>query len=173
MIYQKTEAGQTAFKTRSVELSSRQRSAFLLFDGKRTLAEVLKATTGLGITAPDIDDLVTKGLLAPLTGAGTALPPVVAVADTVPATMNAGPVPAAAAPSDAHAPAEQLTPTQRYQRAYPVATRITAQLGLRGFKLNLAVEAASGYDDLVALLPKIAISAGDKAAAELKRALGL
>ena len=28
-------------------------------------------------------------------------------------------------------------------------------------------------DDLVALLPKIAISAGDKAAAELKRALGL
>lgn len=171
MIYQKTEAGQTAFKTRSVELSSRQRSAFLLFDGKRTLAEVLKATTGLGITAPDIDDLVTKGLLAPLTGAGTASPPVVAVA--VPATMNAGPVPAAAAPSDAHAPAEQLTPTQRYQRAYPVATRITAQLGLRGFKLNLAVEAASGYDDLVALLPKIAISAGDKAAAELKRALGL
>ena len=62
---------------------------------------------------------------------------------------------------------------QLYQQAYPVATRITAQLGLRGFRLNLAVEAASGYDDLVALLPKIAIAAGDKAAAELRRALGL
>ncbi len=166
MIYQKTEAGQTAFKTRSVELSSRQRSAFLLFDGKRTLAEVLKATTGLGITAPDIEDLVNKGLLAPHAGAGAAPPP--AVVDTVPATIEASP-----GPTDAGAPAEELTPTQRYQRAYPVATRITAQLGLRGFKLNLAVEAASGYDDLVALLPKIAISAGDKAAAELKRALGL
>ena len=166
MIYQKTEAGQTAFKTRSVELSSRQRSAFLLFDGKRTLAEVLKATTGLGITAPDIDDLVTKGLLAPLAGAGAAPPPV--VVDTVPATIEASP-----GPTDAIAPTEELTPTQRYQRAYPVATRITSQLGLRGFKLNLAVEAASGYEDLVALLPKIAISAGDKAAAELKRALGL
>lgn len=166
MIYQKTETGQTAFKTRSVELSSRQRSAFLLFDGKRTLAEVLKATTGLGITAPDIDDLVTKGLLAPHPGAGAAPPP--AAVDTVPATIEASPV-----PTDAIAPTEELTPTQRYQRAYPVATRITAQLGLRGFKLNLAVEAASGYDDLVALLPKIAISAGDKATAELKRALGL
>ena len=166
MIYQKTEAGQTAFKTRSVELSSRQRSAFLLFDGKRTLAEVLKATTGLGITAPDIEDLVNKGLLAPPAGAGAAPPP--AVVDTVPATIEAS-----AGPTDAIAPTEELTPTQRYQRAYPVATRITAQLGLRGFKLNLAVEAASGYDDLVALLPKIAISAGDKAAAELKRALGL
>lgn len=166
MIYQKTEAGQTAFKTRSVELSSRQRSAFLLFDGKRTLAEVLKATTGLGITAPDIDDLVTKGLLAPHAGTGAAPPP--AAVDTVPATIEAAP-----GATDASTQAEELTPTQRYQRAYPVATRITAQLGLRGFKLNLAVEAASGYDDLVALLPKIAISAGDKATAELKRALGL
>ncbi len=166
MIYQKTEAGQTAFKTRSAELSSRQRSAFLLFDGKRTLAEVLKATLGLGIGAPDIEDLVVKGLLAAPAGAGTAPPPV--AADTLPAAIETGPAPGAA-----HAPAEELNLMQRYQRAYPVATRITAQLGLRGFKLNLAVEAASGYDDLVALLPKIAIAAGDKAAAELKRALGL
>lgn len=163
MIYQKTEAGQTAFKTRSVELSSRQRSAFLLFDGKRTLAEVLKATSGLGITAPDIDDLVAKGLLAPSAGSTAA-----AMADTVPAAMDD-----ASAPPAVEAPAGALTPMQLYQQAYPVATRITAQLGLRGFRLNLAVEAASGYDDLVALLPKIAIAAGDKAAAELKRALGL
>lgn len=163
MIYLKTEAGQTAFKTRSVELSSRQRSAFLLFDGKRTLAEVLTATSGLGIAAADIDDLVHKGLLA--TPAG--LSPVRPVADAAPATIDAAPATPVAGEADA------LTPMQRYQQAYPVATRITAQLGLRGFKLNLAVEAASGYDDLVALLPKIAIAAGDKAAAELKRALGL
>ncbi|WP_310565337.1 hypothetical protein [Hydrogenophaga sp.] len=165
LIYQKTEAGQTAFKTRSAELSSRQRSAFLLFDGKRTLAEVLKATLGLGIGAPDIEDLVVKGLLVAPAGAATVPPPVV---DTVPAAVEAEP-----ASTAAHAPADELPPMQRYQRAYPVATRITAKLGLRGFKLNLAVEAASGYDDLVALLPKIAIAAGDKAAAELKRALGL
>lgn len=164
MIYQKTEAGQTAFKSRSVELSSRQRSAFLLFDGKRTLSEVLKATAGLGITVPDIEDLVAKGLLAPSAGSVTAP----ASVDTVPPAMDAGSPPSAAEP-----PADALTTSQLYQRAYPIATRLTAQLGLRGFRLNLAVEAASGYDDLVALLPKIAIAAGDPAAAELKRALGL
>jgi len=161
LIYQKTEAGQTAFKSRSVELSSRQRSAFLLFDGNRTLNEVLKATAGLGITVPDIDDLVVKGLLAPY-GGPMAAP---AVVETVPAAIEL--------PSTAEPPAEALTPAQLYQRAYPIATRITARLGLRGFRLNLAVEAASGYDDLVMLLPKIAIAAGDPAAAELKRALGL
>lgn len=166
MIYQKTDAGQTAFKTRSVELSSRQRSAFLLFDGQRTLAEVLKATSGLGITATDVDDLVAKGWLVPSTGSATR--PV--VRDTVPADMKDGAPPGVV---EAEAPTDSLTAMQLYQRAYPVATRLTAQLGLRGFRLNLAVESASGYDDLVALLPKIAIAVGDKTAVELKRALGL
>lgn len=162
MIYQKTEAGQNAFKTRSVELSSRQRSAFLLFDSKRTLNDVLKATSGLGITSDDINDLVSKGFLAPF----SASEPRAAV-DTVPAAMEE------VLTSQGDASAAMLSNMQLYQQAYPVATRITAQLGLRGFRLNLAVEAASGYDDLVALLPKIAIAAGDKAAAELRRALGL
>jgi hypothetical protein len=162
LIYQKTEAGQNAFKTRSVELSSRQRSAFLLFDGKRTLNDVLKATSGLGITSDDINDLVAKGFLAPF----SASEPTAAV-DTVPAAMEE------VLTSQGDASAARLSNMQLYQLAYPVATRITAQLGLRGFRLNLAVEAASGYDDLVALLPKIAIAAGDKAAAELRRALGL
>lgn len=164
MIYQKTEAGQLAFKQRSAELSSGQRSAFLLFDGKRTLAEVLKATSGLGITAPDIDDLVAKDFLA----RNTSSPGAPAVVDTVPSGIDGALPPAAAEPT-----ASGLTNAQLYQRAYPIATRLTAQLGLRGFRLNLAVEAASGYDDLVTLLPKIAIAAGDPAAAELKRALGL
>ena len=164
MIYQKTDAGQTAFKSRSVELSSRQRSAFLLFDGKRTLNEVLKATAGLGITVSDIDALVDKGLLAPSAGPIAAQ----AMVDTVPAAIDSRSPTSAEEP-----PADALTTAQLYQRAYPIATRITAQLGLRGFRLNLAVEAASGYDDLVTLLPKIAIAAGDQAAAELKRALGL
>ena len=49
-------------------MSNRQRSAFLLFDGKRTLLEVLKSSSGLGITALDVDDLVSKGLLEQATG---------------------------------------------------------------------------------------------------------
>ena len=162
MIYQKTDAGLAAFKARSVELSGRQRSAFLLFDGKRTLDEVLKSTVGLGITAGDVDDLVAKGLLAP---AQASL--------SMDSTGQAGSERSADGAVTAADNKDGLDPMQLYQRAYPVATRITSELGLRGFRLNLAVEAASGYDDLVALLPKIAIAAGDKAASELKRALGL
>ena len=158
MIYQKTESGRIAFKNRSVEMSNRQRSAFLLFDGKRTLLEVLKSSSGLGITALDVDDLVSKGLLEQATGnvAVPAVPEEIlsAPAVTEPLTLS------------------ELTPRQRYDQAYPLATRITAQLGLRGFRLNLAVESAAGYDDLVSLLPQIINAVGEKNALDLKRALG-
>ena len=52
-----------------------------------------------------------------------------------------------------------------------MATQLTASLGLRGFRLNLAVEAASGYDDLLALLPKIQAAVGNEKCAGLERAL--
>ena len=50
MVSSKTQAGQEALKDRHGGLSSRQRSAFILFDGKRTLSEVLAATAAMGIT---------------------------------------------------------------------------------------------------------------------------
>lgn len=51
---------------------------------------------------------------------------------------------------------------QRYQAAYPIATEITSSLGLRGFRLNLAVEGAQSFDDLAALAPKIRELVGTK-----------
>lgn len=59
----------------------------------------------------------------------------------------------------------------RYQQAYPLAVSITGGLGLKGFRLNLAVEAAMGYVQLVALAPRIRDAAGDKAYARLHSAL--
>ncbi|MBL8387789.1 MAG: hypothetical protein JNK17_06220 [Hydrogenophaga sp.] len=158
MRYQKTEAGQQAFKQRTPLMSARQRAAFLLFDGQRPLEVVLSSTAGLGVTPADILDLVEKEFLqAPVAQAG---------ASAAPATEN--PTPSAPTPAnDKHRAAEL------YQRAYPVATRITADLGLRGFRLNLAVEAASGYHELVALLPAIAKSAPAEAVRELAKALGV
>ena len=142
MKYSKTEVGQQAFKERSPQLSARQRSAFILFDGVKTVEQVLAATAGLGMTPADIDHMLAQGLIA---------------APKVEAT----PTPAAS----------ERTPQQRYAAAYPVATRLTASLGLRGFKLNLAVEAASGYDDLVTLLPRIQEAVGHAACTELEEAL--
>lgn len=159
MRLQKTEAGHQAFKQRSPDISARQRSAFILFDGQRLLDEVLASTAGLGVTREDVLDLVAKGfLLAPPTG----IPPA-SVAEPAPATG------AVAEPTTVAAPA--ATPAELYQAAYPIAIRITSKLGLRGFKLNLSVEGAGGYDDLVALVPAIAKACSPEDVNELRRAL--
>ena len=58
MIYIKTELGKTALHDRSLGLSPRQRSAFIMFDGTRGVDDVLRLTTALGITFDDINRLV-------------------------------------------------------------------------------------------------------------------
>ena len=146
MILAKTELGQQAFRDRTGGLKPRQRSAFILFDGKRSVGEVLDA--GMGISMDDIQQMIADGFLAP---GGTA--------DPVPAATG-------------EAPASRST-QQRYQDAYKVAIRLTGGLGLRGFRLNLAVEGAGSYDDLLALAPRIRAAVGEAQAAELDRALGI
>ena len=63
------------------------------------------------------------------------------------------------------------TPQERFAQAWPIATKLTAGLGLRGFRLNLAIEAASGYDGLLALFPKIQAAVGVEKCAALEKAL--
>jgi len=157
MIYTKTELGQTALQNRSLALTPRQRSAFIMFDGKRSTDDVLKATAGLGVTEDDVKHLVSLGLLA----------------------ASAIASPAVAEPQRAASPATSQnpdgTPTQdaqeHYSRAYPVATRLTAGLGLRGFRLNLAVEAAGDLEKLKELAPRIREAVGPEKFRELERAL--
>lgn len=74
-------------------------------------------------------------------------------------------------PSLAPAKIDSDSIMQRYQQAYPMAVSITGALGLKGFRLNLAVEAAMGYQQLVELAPRIRDAAGDKAYAPLHKAL--
>ena len=167
MILVKTEAGQQMFKDRTVRLTPRQRSAFILFDGKRSVKEVLAA--GMGIGPEEIDQMVELGLLGHVGGTAVA-----ANAGTVamPAPSSppaAQPRPEASASSPATAPASQ----QRYKDAYPIATQLTAGLGLRGFRLNLAVEGTSSFEELLALAPKIRAAVGPEKASALDRALGL
>ena len=152
----KTETGQQAFKTRSALFSARQRTAFIMFDGNKTVDQVLAAAVSLGLTAEDVEHMVEHGMLAPAAGEET---------------------PAAAAATHLQAAQAALTAfnarsiQERYTEALPIATRLTAGLGLRGFRLNLAVEAAGGYDELLTLLPKIQDAVGVKACEELERAL--
>lgn len=151
-IYQKSQAGQQAFQKRSPDISAKQRPAFLLFDGKRKIEDVL--ASGLGITQADIDDLVAKGfLVAP---------------DAVGAAVDVAPVAATLAISGSLSAQDKQ---DLYRAAYPVAVRLSSQLGLRGFKLNLAVEAASGFDDLLKLLPELEKALGTEKTKVLKTLL--
>ena len=62
MIYVKTELGKTALRDRSLGLLPRQRSFFIMFDGKRSADDALKATAVLGVTPDDLAHLITLGL---------------------------------------------------------------------------------------------------------------
>ncbi|MEI7514766.1 MAG: hypothetical protein WCK81_05195 [Betaproteobacteria bacterium] len=155
MRYTKTEMGQQAFKQRSSLLSTRQRACFILFDGINTADEVLASTAGLGATWDDVQYLVDQGLVLALGAPGAPPQPT---------------------PSDIATPVEALLPPTlsaqaRYTVAKPLATQLTASLGLKGFRLNLAVESAAGCDDLLLLLPKIEAALGPDTCQELARAL--
>lgn len=152
MIYIKTELGQTALQNRSIPLTPRQRSAFIMFDGKRSVDDVLKATAGLQVTADDLVHLVSLGLLAPLVPSG--------LVKTDP-------------PITDHMPdgSPTLSAQEHYSRAYPIAIKLTSALGLRGFRLNLAVEGAADLEQLQALAPKIKEAVGPEKFKELQDAL--
>ncbi len=149
----KTPEGQQAFKERHADLSQRLRSAFLLFDGHRSLVQVLEATSALGVVKDDILALVDRGWLATRESSAAA------------SASKSG------SPSLAPAELGLDVGQKRYQKAYPMAVSITGALGLKGFRLNLAVEAAMGYEQLVELAPRIRDAAGEKAYMPLHRAL--
>ena len=118
-------------------LTPRQRTALILIDGKRGLAEVLQS----GATPDDIEKLFELQLVTHA-------------------------APAASVPSPRPAPQD------RYAVAYPIAARLTASLGLRGVRLNIAVEAATCYEELVAVSARIRDAVGADRFAPLATALG-
>lgn len=169
MVLVKTPAGQQALKDRHGSLSSRQRSAFILFDGKRSTAEVLAATAPMGITRDDVQAMIDQGLLMPASGASAPAeidPGFAASADALGGSATDLGTVASSQQEDSG-----RTPTERYQAAYPIATELTAAMGLRGFRLNLAVEGAGSFDDLAALAPKIREAVGDAKYERLEKAL--
>ena len=157
MIYIKTPLGQAAMHERSAEMNPRQRTAFIMFDGKRDSAEVLKAMSGIGVTQADFDYFLTIGFLAPIASASPA------------AQMPRSDLPAPLKSTEDGKPS--VLSQSNYSMAYPIATRLTASLGLRGFRLNLAVEAAGDLEKLKELAPRIKDAVGAEKFKELEDAL--
>ncbi|MDP3619366.1 MAG: hypothetical protein Q8R63_06185 [Ramlibacter sp.] len=150
----KTEAGQQVIKDRSVQLTPRQRSLLILIDGKKTIEQVLTATAAAGVTRDDIDKLIELGLIADSAPRQTALEQAASQAQAEKVEQH-----------------KHRTPQERYTDAYPIATRLTAALGLRGFRLNLAVEGATNYEQLLVVAPRILEAVGPEKYAPLDDAL--
>ena len=132
MTLSKTDAGLRMLKDRTSGLSPRQRAALILFDGQRSLDDVLAATSGGGITRADIEHLVSLGLVAELP------PGTPTFSDSGPGGLD----------------------RDRYLQAYAVATALTAELGGKWGNLNLAVEAAGNLEELEALSSRIRSAVG-------------
>lgn len=167
MVLSKTPAGLAALKDRHGGLTPRQRAAFILFDGKRATDEVLAATAAMGITPEDVQAMLAQGLLAPLEGSPGSVPSVAPAASP----QVVGLVSDTATPVDLANQGSGRSDMTRYQEAYPIAIQLTAGLGLRGFRLNLAVEGAGSFQGLAALAPKIREAVGSARYAALERAL--
>jgi hypothetical protein len=150
----KTEAGKKAISDRSIVLSPKQRSALIIFNGERSLEDVLKMVAGLGFTMTDVDHMLSLGLLVDVNP--------VSISKAESPIKTSEPLGGFVELSEAQA---------RYKLAYPLATQLTASLGFRGFRLNLAVEAAGSYSQLVQLFPKIKEAAGAEKSLALENAL--
>lgn len=170
MIYMKTELGKTALQDRSLGLSPRQRSAFIMFDGTRGVDDVLKLTTALGVTFDDINRLVELALLTPKIATAPGRQPD-AVQEPLSAPAASAFVATATSLSSSAGGGPVLDDQMHYARAYPIAVRLTSNLGLRGFRLNLSVESAGDLEQLKDLAPRIKEAVGVEKFRELENAL--
>lgn len=186
LTYHKTELGQLALHDRASALSRRQRSAFIMFDGRRSVADVLRLTAGLGVTEDDIaymrrlayleENDAVSGYFSATHAQPTQPPslyPEFAESTRLPAetpVLLGSVLPSSAKPGIG--PASISANAQAtYLKAYPIATRLTSELGLRGFLLNLAVESAGSLEKLRELAPKIGAAVGPVKFRELEDAL--
>ena len=138
MIYIKTELGRRALKERSEAMPRKYHFPFMMCDSVRDHADILTAEARTGFSFSDIEQMIQLGFIAPL-------PP-----KAVAARLDSVTTPVVAV---------QTMPTQAqanvFFEASKIATALSANLGLRGFRLNLAVQTASNLADLDALLPQL------------------
>jgi hypothetical protein len=177
IIYDKTEKGFEEIQTRKHHLASRLRSLLVLVDGKTGDDGLLKKVAGLGLTAESINELLQHGFIAARAGGDVTQNDAQPLATPSAATQPTASQPQAAVPSPAPAPTVALAEGEtQYQALYNFYTStVKANLGLRGYAMQLKVERCSGIDDFKALrqpyLEAIAKSKGQDVANSLGQQL--
>lgn len=143
MIYIKTELGRQALKERSDAMPRKFHFPFLMCDGARDHADILTAEARTGFTLADLEQMVQLGFIQPAPTKAQAQPAAASIA----------------APATAAVATSQALPSQQQANVFfdasQMATALSAKLGLRGFRLNLAVQTAGNLTDLDALLPQL------------------
>ncbi|MFM7332151.1 MAG: hypothetical protein ACKO1L_10940 [Brachymonas sp.] len=156
MALKKTAYGLQVMKDRSVSLTPHQRSALILVDGNRSEADVLKMTVAVGVTVADIEALAQLGLIE-RDASGSASAPAMSRA---PALETASQASAGAQPAPA-------TDGVDFKIALNAAISFCADLGFKGFGLNMALTGVDSLEKLQKLAPEIRRAAGDKKYAQL------
>jgi hypothetical protein len=164
VIWTKTEAGRLEMQTRALVKERAQRNLLLVIDGIKTEEVLLKGLAGISIT--DFEALQSLGLIAPVAGSGQ---------------VRIGRAPHAPAPSapvpdlPLEVPVEADAPLDYAQFTAALTQMISAELGLRGFVLTLAVEKAGTIEELRAVadrtIAQIAERKGEAKAAAARRQL--
>ncbi|MGZ5713680.1 MAG: hypothetical protein ACXWIG_05930 [Caldimonas sp.] len=164
MIWVKTDAGRAEMQSRALVKDRARRNLLLLIDGTKSEEMLLANLTG--ISAEDFQELRKLDLIAPAAGAVT-----VGGAARAPSADSARPT--VPQPLAGSAPAE--SPLDYSQFTAALTQLISANLGLRGFTLTLAVDKASTIEELreVAqrVIEQIRERKGEAVAAEARKTL--
>jgi len=162
MIWQKTDAGRIEMTARALVKERAQRNLLLLIDGAKS-EDMLLANVA-GVTLEDLRALEGMGLIAPVSGSGSS-------------RLHAGGAAAGAASPAASAPAAPAEVGELDYAKFTAALTqmISAELGLRGFTLTLAVEKAGTIEELRDVadrtIEQIRSRKGEPAAQKARRAL--
>lgn len=158
MIWIKTDIGRAEISGRTLVPERLRRTLLLLIDGIRSQDALLHSVAGS--TPGDFDQLARLGLITRLQATVAHRPPQVAV------TMETTSVNIDVLLDDAPTPSYAQLTTRLTQL-------ISSQLGLRGFRLTLAVEKSAGVPELLQVaervLAEIAQRKGADAAAQARR----
>ena len=159
MIWVKTDTGRAEMQSRALVKERPRRNLLLLIDGTKS-EEMLLANLA-GISAQDFQELRKLDLIAPAAGA-----------------VTVGNAPRVATPDSARPTVPQAlaaSPLDYSQFTAALTQLISANLGLRGFTLTLAVDKASTIEELreVAqrVVEQIRERKGEAVAAEARKTL--
>jgi hypothetical protein len=162
----KTALGQQVMKDRSVSLTGQQRSALILVDGKRSVEDILKATGGIGVNQQDLEALETLGLIEQDAQDIAVAAPTISTASSTAASAADSSGSAAMVPSALQGGTSSAGEVN-FQEALNAAITVCADLGFKGFSLNMALTGVDSLEKLQRLAPEIRRVAGDKKYAPL------